>query len=192
MPHALPSRLLAAFAFLALVACDSRRDRDADDTLAADSVVAVARDPDARATMRDESGRELGILTLTDTANGISIAGTLRNLPPGEHGFHLHMTGACTPAFEAAGGHWNPTGRKHGRDNPDGPHLGDLANITVLPDSSVRIAAVTPGGSIDGVNALLDTDGAAVMIHAGPDDYRTDPSGDAGGRLACGVVERVR
>lgn len=181
-----------ALSALLLAACDARTDRDADAPLDADSVVSVARDPDARATMRDESGRELGTLALTDTANGISIAGTLRGLPPGEHGFHLHTTGSCTPAFEAAGGHWNPTGRQHGRDNADGPHLGDLANITVLADSSVRIAAVTPGGSINGENALLDADGAAVVIHAGPDDYRSDPAGDSGGRLACGVVEAGR
>lgn len=142
------------------------------------------------AVLRDSLGRELGTLTLTNAPTGIKIAGTLRGLPPGVHGFHVHTTGACSPLFEAAGGHWNPTARQHGRDNPMGPHHGDIASIIVGADSSATVDATTLGGSLRGTDPLLDADGAAIVVHAGPDDHRTDPAGDSGSRLACGVVTR--
>lgn len=142
----------------------------------------------ATVAMRDASGRDLGTLTATETGQGISFTGTLRGLPPGEHGFHVHTTGQCEPTFDAAGGHWNPTSMQHGTQNPQGPHLGDMMNITVGQDSTVNVQATTPGGTLRGENALMDADGAAVMVHSGPDDYRTDPSGASGDRIACGVV----
>ncbi|HVH39760.1 MAG TPA: superoxide dismutase family protein [Gemmatimonadaceae bacterium] len=143
-----------------------------------------------RATMRDATGRQLGTLSLSDAANGIRVAGTLRGLPPGEHGFHLHTTGVCAPNFDDAGGHWNPTNKQHGRDNPAGPHFGDLANITVAADGTVEIDDITPGGTLHGQDALLDGDGAAVMVHDAADDYRSDPAGEAGSRIACGIATR--
>lgn len=156
--------------------------------LGADTAGSGAGTGNVTAAMRDSTGRDLGTLTLTESAEGITVAGTLRGLPPGEHGFHLHTTGQCTPTFEAAGGHWNPTGRQHGLQNPQGPHFGDMPNITVGADSTLTIQATTPGGRFRGANALLDGDGAAVMVHADPDDYRTDPAGNAGARIACGVA----
>lgn len=156
--------------------------------LGSDTGTGGASEGNVTATMRDSTGRELGTLTLTESAQGISITGTLRGLPPGEHGFHLHAVGQCTPAFDAAGDHWNPTNRQHGTQNPQGPHFGDMSNITVGPDSTVAIQATTPGGTLRGANPLLDSDGAAVMVHADPDDYRSDPAGNAGDRIACGVV----
>lgn len=143
----------------------------------------------ATAEMRDAQGRSLGTLTLADAANGISISGTLRGLAPGQHGFHVHTTGKCEPTFEAAGGHWNPTNAQHGKLVQGGPHLGDMDNIPVGPDSTVTIQATTPGGSLRGTNAALDADGAALMVHAQPDDYSSQPSGDAGDRVACGVIQ---
>lgn len=116
------------------------------------------------------------------------LMGTLRGLPPGDHGIHLHMTGSCEPTFDAAGGHWNPTSKQHGSGNPNGPHLGDLQNITVGADSSVSIHLTSPGGTLKGENMLLDPDGAAVVVHAAADDYKTDPSGNSGARVACGAV----
>ena len=185
-----------ALASAALLAACGGGDTAADSAAALDTTTAAAPAGDTAAggaggvtaTMRDSAGRELGTVTLTETAQGIAIAGTLRGLPPGEHGFHLHTTGQCTPTFEAAGGHWNPTGTQHGSQNPQGPHLGDMPDVTVGADSSVTIQATTPGGTLRGANALLDADGAAVMVHATADDYRTDPSGAAGGRIACGAV----
>ena len=127
---------------------------------------------------------------LTDGSGGITVSGTLRGLPPGEHGIHVHTTGACdAPAFTTAGGHWNPTSKMHGSQNPAGPHLGDMMNITVGADSSVAVQLTTSGGSLHGADMLMDADGAAVVMHAKGDDYKTDPSGNSGDRVACGVIK---
>ena len=151
---------------------------------------AVALATGANAAVRDANGRELGTLTIADSPQGIVVTGTLRGLPPGTLALHFHTVGQCEPPFESAGGHWNPTGRQHGTENPQGPHFGDMPNLTVGADSTAQIQAATPGGALSGENALLDADGAAIMLHAGPDDYRTDPAGNAGARIACGVVMR--
>ncbi len=142
----------------------------------------------ARAQMRNASGRELGTLTLTDSAQTIVVSGRLAGLQPGQRAIHLHMAGRCDAPFESAGGHWNPTNRQHGTQNPQGPHHGDLPNITVAADSTATVNVVTPGGMLRGSNGLLDADGAAVVIHAGTDDNRSDPAGNAGERVACGVI----
>lgn len=188
--------LLLLAASLPLAACGGGDDSAADDRLAAgvDTAMTPATGMDSAgaavtATMQDSAGHDLGQLTLTDATTGIAIAGTLRGLPPGTHAIHLHTTGQCeAPAFQSAGGHWNPTNAQHGTENPQGPHYGDAPNITVGEDSTVTVQVTTPGGMLRGANGLLDADGAAVMIHAGEDDYRTDPAGDAGARIACGVV----
>lgn len=144
----------------------------------------------ATAALRDSAGHDLGTLTLADASGGVSVSGTLRGLPPGTHAIHIHTTGSCeAPGFTSAGGHWNPTSKQHGSQNPQGPHFGDMPNITVAADSTVTVQATTPGGSLHGENALLDADGAAVMIHMGEDDYRSDPAGNAGSRIACGTVQ---
>jgi superoxide dismutase, Cu-Zn family len=189
------SILALAASALVLAACGSADDAATDTAGAIDpgAPVAGTADPAAgagiTAVMRDSAGTELGTVTLADASGGIAISGTLRGIAPGTHAFHLHTTGQCEPTFEAAGGHWNPTNAEHGTEAAQGPHLGDMPNVTVGDDSTVTIQATTPGGSLRGENALLDADGAAVMLHAGTDDYRSQPSGDAGGRIACGVVQ---
>lgn len=177
----------------ALAACGGADDGAARDTttptISAGSDTGVAGgSAGARAQVRNASGRELGTLTLTDSAQSIVVSGGLAGLPPGTHAIHLHTTGQCEAPFESAGGHWNPTNRQHGAQNPQGPHQGDLPNITVAGDSSVTVRVATPGGMLRGSSGLLDADGAAVVVHAGPDDNRTDPSGNSGDRIACGVV----
>jgi Cu-Zn family superoxide dismutase len=143
----------------------------------------------AQATIRDQSGRVLGTLTVTEVGRGFVTSGGLEHLPPGIHGIHLHTIGACEGSFTSAGGHWNPTGHQHGFENPRGPHLGDLQNITAAADSTAEVAVNNRGGGVlRGVNGLLDGDGAAIVVHAGPDDYRTDPAGNSGARIACGVL----
>lgn len=176
---------------LALQACSREKAAESDSTAAtapaapADSAPRAAT---ATAPMRNAAGRDLGTLTLTDSPQGIVVTGRLTGLTPGEHGVHIHMVGQCQAPFESAGGHWNPTTRQHGSQNPQGPHLGDMPNVTVGADSSVSVQVTTAGGSLRGANALLDSDGAAVVVHAKADDLRTDPSGNSGDRVSCGVV----
>lgn len=130
-----------------------------------------------------------GSVVLKDTSDGVSLAIDVRGLRAGMHGVHLHAVGKCEgPKFESAGAHWNPTSSKHGRDNPQGAHLGDLANVDIGADGSGKtIFAV---GATQ--NALADADGTSLMIHAEADDYKTDPSGNSGNRVACSVVSPPR
>lgn len=185
--------VLALAGLVAMAACNSGSDTATDSTAGVSTIGPATGDSAAGAggtsvAIRDAAGRDLGTITLTDASGGVMLMGTLRGLPPGDHGIHLHMTGSCEPTFDAAGGHWNPTSKQHGSGNPNGPHLGDLQNITVGADSSVSIHLTSPGGTLKGENMLLDADGAAVVVHAAADDYKTDPSGSSGARVACGAV----
>jgi Cu-Zn family superoxide dismutase len=139
-------------------------------------------------SMISATGQELGTLVLSESGGMIAVSGTLRGLPPGEHGIHLHQSGQCTPPFETAGPHWNPTTKMHGTQNPQGPHAGDLPNITVGADSSANVSVTSAGGPLRGATGLIDADGAAVLIHATADDLKTDPSGNSGARIACGAI----
>lgn len=144
----------------------------------------------ARATLVNPQGNEVGEVELRDTPNGVLLHATLVGVPPGTHAFHLHTTGACRPDFSAAGGHFAPDGHAHGFLDPKGPHAGDLPNIVVPDSGRLEFETIARGARLEGDDAaLLDDDGAAVMIHAGPDDYRSQPAGAAGSRIACGVVE---
>jgi Cu-Zn family superoxide dismutase len=181
-PAVAPALLLA----LAAVACGDA-ERDAPDAGAAADTTAT---PAATAVVRDSAGRELGTLTLISADSGIAVQGSLGGLPMGEYAIHLHNVGSCEPpAFESAGDHWNPTNARHGSHAQGGPHLGDLRNITSMQDSVAAVRVMTAGGHLREEPALLDADGAAVVVHAQGDDYETQPSGNAGPPIACGVVE---
>jgi Cu-Zn family superoxide dismutase len=120
---------------------------------------------------------------------GMEVRVQAAGLAAGHYGVHLHAAGRCEgPGFDSAGPHWNPAGRQHGRLNPEGRHLGDLDNLEVDESGAGRLEFTIPGAEFTGADGLLDADGAAVVIHAGPDDYRTDPSGNSGARIACGVL----
>lgn len=139
----------------------------------------------AVASLRSANGDAMGRATARDSAAGLRITIDATGLTPGNHGAHIHTVGRCdAPDFASAGGHWNPTAMKHGSMNPAGPHEGDLPNLLIGADGRGTIGIVVPGATIEG---LLDTDGAALVIHAAPDDLVTDPSGNSGGRIACGV-----
>ncbi|WP_375381480.1 superoxide dismutase family protein [uncultured Sphingomonas sp.] len=139
----------------------------------------------AVAVLHNAAGIEVGRATASDVAGGMRVTLDAHALPPGTHGAHIHTVGLCDgPDFQTAGGHWNPTGAKHGAMNPQGPHEGDLPNLIVGSDGHGIIGVVVPGAS---VAALMDADGAAMMIHAGADDLMTDPAGNSGARIACGV-----
>jgi Cu-Zn family superoxide dismutase len=180
-------------ATMSLAGCGDAGRRDAapaGDTVAQDTSSAGSAGGTITVAMRDTAGKDLGSLTLTESGESIQLSGRLSGLPPGEHGIHLHTAGRCdAPAFQGAGDHWNPTNRKHGKDTPGGPHFGDLPNITVGQDGSVSVQATTPGGTLRGAHAALDSNGSAVVVHAKRDDYKSQPSGNAGNRIACGVVE---
>jgi Cu-Zn family superoxide dismutase len=145
----------------------------------------------ATASLVDASGRNIGGAHLRETPHGVLIKLELKNATPGPHGFHIHETGKCErPSFASAGGHFNPTGRKHGLLNPDGPHAGDLPNIEVPSTTNLSIEHFASGVTLKpGPRSLLDTDGSAVMIHSAQDDYMSDPAGNAGERLACGEIK---
>lgn len=139
----------------------------------------------AVATLADAADRPVGRATVSDVAGGVRVTLQVAGLAPGLHGAHLHAVGRCeAPTFATAGPHWNPTGRQHGAMNPQGPHLGDLPNVIVGTDGRGTLGAVIPGAT---VASLLDADGAAMIVHAGADDLLTDPSGNSGARVACGV-----
>ena len=142
----------------------------------------------ATAALTTATGKDVGKVTVREEEGGLSIAVSVRDLPPGMHGAHLHTVGKCdAPDFASAGGHWNPTGMKHGSMNPQGPHEGDMPNLMVGADGTGKLTAKIAGASFD---ALMDADGAAMVVHAGADDLKTDPSGNSGARLACGVLAK--
>ncbi len=142
----------------------------------------------ARVQISDASGRRIGEASLQQTPHGVLVTLDLMGAPPGTHGLHFHAVGECQPPFETAGPHFNPAGRAHGLRNPNGPHAGDMPNITVAPTGVLREIVGLPGASF---LALRDADGSALVIHAAPDDYATDPSGNSGARIACAVVSAV-
>ncbi|MCC6557168.1 MAG: superoxide dismutase family protein [Polyangiaceae bacterium] len=143
----------------------------------------------ATATLLDPGGRTVGTLTIDETPQGVLIRGDLSGLPPGTHGFHIHETGACSPTFQAAGDHFNPTGASHGFRSKGGPHLGDLPSLRVPAGGRAPVEAFAPGVTLgEGPRSLVAGDGTAIVVHAQPDDYQTDPAGAAGQRIACGVV----
>ena len=140
----------------------------------------------ATAILMDATGRPAGRATVREVAGGLRVTVDARGLPAGTHGAHLHTVGACiAPAFASAGPHWNPAGSKHGSMNPQGPHAGDLPNLIVGRDGHGTLGVVLAGATMDG---LLDADGAALVVHATADDLITDPSGNSGARVACGVL----
>lgn len=144
-------------------------------------------------TLMNAEGAAIGTARLAPADDGVRVSLAAAGLAPGPHGFHIHETGRCdAPDFESAGGHFAPAGNPHGFEVPAGPHAGDLRNIEVGADGQVRAEAVNERITLGaGANSLFDADGSAVVIHAQPDDYRSQPSGDAGARVACGVVTRV-
>lgn len=141
--------------------------------------------------MLDRKGMPIGAVRLTHHDEGVHIAARVSGLEPGEHGFHVHENAACDPpSFESAGGHFAPGDRQHGLRNPQGPHAGDLPNLRARDDRVADTTFVAPNLSLRGGDgSLVGVGGAALVVHSGPDDYRTDPSGDSGERVACGVIE---
>ncbi|MCJ2185197.1 superoxide dismutase family protein [Novosphingobium beihaiensis] len=143
------------------------------------------------ATVIGLDGNAMGMITLQQTPAGVLLSTDLKGLPQGEHGFHFHEKGVCDPAakFKTSGGHFAAGMPEHGLMVMDGPHGGDMPNQYVGPDGVLKTQVLNTGVTLTpGPKSLLDADGSALVIHAGQDDYTSQPSGNAGGRIACAVI----
>lgn len=141
------------------------------------------------ATLVDRAGNTVGAARLYSQADEVTVSVSLSGLPAGTHAVHLHARGDCSAGdFTSAGGHLNPLGHQHGRLNPQGAHLGDLPNAEVSSAGIGTVSTILNGSAETVLAQVFDADGTAVVVHEGPDDYRSDPAGAAGSRIACGVL----
>ena len=148
-------------------------------------------DATATAEMKDAQGTTIGNIGLRQAPNGVVLRIELRNVKPGERAFHIHEVGQCEPPFQSAGGHFNPFRHQHGIQNPEGKHAGDLPNLHVPESGNLTVEVFTDSVNLgSGEGSVFDDNGSSIIIHEGVDDYRSDPTGNAGGRYACGVIKK--
>ncbi len=142
--------------------------------------------------LKDAQGKDVGNVIIWDQGSGVGLELHLHDLTPGDHGIHFHQVPKCEgPDFKSAGGHFNPDSKKHGFDNPDGHHAGDMNNFTVDAQGKAEVRLEDKDATLkDGPHSLLSNGGAAIVVHAKGDDYKTDPSGNSGDRVACGVITK--
>ena len=151
---------------------------------------ASAQKGPVKVDLSDAQGKSVGTAELSPAAQGVTIRLNLMNLMPGDHGIHVHTVAKCEgPAFTTAGPHLNPDMKKHGLQNPDGPHAGDMPNFTVAADGTAKSTVVAPGVTMgDDPHSIFSNGGTALVVHAGADDMKSDPAGNSGARIACGVI----
>jgi Cu-Zn family superoxide dismutase len=144
----------------------------------------------AKASLKDASGKDVGQVQLVQTPHGVLLKLAVKGIPAGEHAFHVHAVGKCEPPFTSAGPHFNPAGKKHGMEAADGPHAGDMPNLHIPAGGELVVEVANPMISLvkGQPTSVFDADGSTIIIHAGADDYKTDPAGNAGDRIACGVI----
>jgi Cu-Zn family superoxide dismutase len=154
--------------------------------------VLAASGPTGHATLKDAQGQDVGTARFRPAKGGVRVQVEVAHLSAGKHGIHIHAAGKCdAPDFKSAGGHFNPGAKKHGLHSPEGAHAGDLPNLVVAKDGKAKASFVAKGATLgDGDGSLFGPDGTALVIHAAPDDDKTDPSGNSGDRVACGVIEK--
>jgi Cu-Zn family superoxide dismutase len=144
----------------------------------------------AKATLKNADGKTVGEASLAQGTHGVVIRLVISGLPAGQHAVHVHTVGKCDPPFDSAGGHFNPSAKKHGIEAAEGAHAGDMPNLHVPSGGDLTVEILNTDITLEKgrPNSVFDTDGSALVIHANADDYKSDPAGNAGGRVACGVI----
>ncbi len=180
-------KLMVLSPLLILVACNNQSEEvDAPETASAAFEI-------LRADIKNTDGETIGEAIIGNDNGNLLLDLTVSTINPGSHGFHIHTVGSCeAPDFKSAGGHWNPLGAEHGIENPNGSHAGDLPNLDVDDNGNATLVQFSLGDLASGAaDTLLDEDGGAIVIHADADDLSSDPAGNAGPRIACGVLENM-
>jgi Cu-Zn family superoxide dismutase len=194
-----PTRILAApaaaLAFLAMTACAHAEAEHAHAAAPVAAAATTAAAPMVHADVIGLDGKKLGMVMLQETPAGVLVSADVKGLPAGEHGFHFHQKGLCDTAtkFDSAGGHFTGGDHQHGYMAAKGPHGGDMPNQNVGADGVLKTQILNTGVTLgSGSTSLIDADGTALVIHAAADDYTSQPSGNAGGRIACAVISTAK